>query len=104
MENNEIMVNEEIEVIENAELIEAQDIPEESGSGIGKAVLLVGGTIALIGAGAAAVLKFTKKKRTEWKIKQLEKQGYEVYKPEEIEAIEEPVVDNEDEEVIEVDE
>lgn len=103
MENNEIMVNEEIEVIEDAELIDAQEYPEVSDDGVGKAVLIAGGIIAAVGAGAVALWKLTEKKRTEWKIKSLEKKGFEVYKPEEIEAIEEPIVDD-DEEVIDVDE
>lgn len=79
MEEN-IMTYEEIE---NTEVVGNYEEPEETGKGGLGAVVLIGG---LVIGGVVAAAHFTKKKREAWTIKRLEKKGYVIQKPEEIES------------------
>jgi urocanate hydratase len=92
----ELIMNEEMET-EMA--LDTYDEPEVQGRGLGK-IIAIGGT-ALVGGAAALAIKNKKKlaaKIEDHKIKKLEKKGYVVYKPEEVEAVE---VDSEDVETVE---
>lgn len=77
-------MNEEMktfEEIEETEVNEVYDEPIESGDGIlGKVLLGVG----LLAAGGTAAWVLTKNKREQHQIKKLEKKGYLISKPEEV--------------------
>ena len=86
MENNEI--KNEFKELENkgTDLVEVYDMePEVSGGGIVKVLGVIGGLAA---AGAAA-LYLTKDKREAKQIAKLEKKGYVVLTPKEVEECEE---------------
>lgn len=89
---NEVVLNENVETEEFDNTFEEAEVyeePEESGGG-----LLVGvGILALVGAAGAAALHFTKKKREEMTVRNLEKKGYTVIKPEVVEDDEEDFED-----------
>lgn len=75
MEDKEIMTE---EINENEE-IEVYNEPEESGSGIlGKVVI---GALVVVGAGVAALIYKNKGKLDERRIRKLEKKGYIIQRP-----------------------
>ena len=84
MEENKTM---EMEVMDNNEVMDAD---ENSGKGFG--IVKVGAVLAAIGVGIAVVRK-SKGKLDDWRIRRLEKKGYTVTKPV-VEETEAEVVDS----------
>lgn len=82
---NEIMNNEELNVeevnLEEDVIVVCEDPEEEEGGALG---LILLGAAAVVGIGAFVLKRIGK--IDEWRIKCLQKKGYVVLKPEEVEA------------------
>ena len=77
--------NKNLEVIEDEEVEVTEMEPETSGNGVlGKLAL----GAAIVAAGSVILLRKTKAKREEFKIRQLEKKGYIITRPDEVEDAE----------------
>lgn len=87
MEENKTM---EMEVMDNDEVMDTYEPDENSGKGFG--IVKVGAVLAAIGVGIAVVRK-SKGKLDDWRIRRLEKKGYTVIKPV-VEETEAEVVDS----------
>lgn len=76
MEENKTM---EMEVVNDNEVMDAYESDENSDKGF--SIVKVGAVLAAIGVGIAVVRK-SKGKLDDWRIRRLEKKGYTVTKPE----------------------
>lgn len=86
---NEIMNTEMVEDVEIYDGVEETTEDSDTMSGKTIAGLVFGGVLVLAGV----LLYKNREKFTEWRIKKLQKKGYVVYKPEEVEAEAEEIDD-----------